>query len=192
ISDKTITRVAAGVKKILKDVDAVIIEDYGKGVVTSQLLKKIFPMAKAKRKMIAVDPKEEHFDYYKGASLITPNISEASEIVGFAISDDAQLKKAGKKIMSTLNCKMVLMTLGERGMCLFQRGFDPQIIPTMAQEVYDVSGAGDTVIAAFTLSFVSGAGPVMAAKIANCAAGIVVGKFGTAVVTPEEIINRIK
>ncbi|MFH1996412.1 MAG: D-glycero-beta-D-manno-heptose-7-phosphate kinase [Candidatus Omnitrophota bacterium] len=191
LSGTVTAKLVDNVKRVIDQVDAVILEDYGKGVVTPGLLSKVIPLAKASRTMIAVDPKEEHFYDYRGASLITPNQHEASKLAGFNIADDAKLMKAGKRLLSALHCKMVLVTLGEKGMCLFQRGLKPRKIPTMAQEVYDVSGAGDTVIAVFTLAYVSGARPVAAARIANCAAGIVVGKLGTAVVSPEELLNRI-
>ena len=175
----------------LKNVDAVIIEDYGKGVITPAVLSRIVPLARRKDKIISVDPKEEHFKYYRGITVITPNNHEASKAVGFTIKDTATLKKAGKALLDKLNCRIVLITLGENGMAVFQKGKPMTHIPTVAQEVFDVSGAGDTVIASYTLSLASGADPVGAAHIANHAAGIVVGKVGIAVVTPEELLNRI-
>ncbi len=177
----------------IKDVDAVIIEDYGKGLISPGLLKKVIPLARRFKKIITVDPKEEHFSYYKGVTSITPNRSEAQNAVNFKIKDDASLFKAGWAILKALNSRTVLITLGENGMCLFQKGASrPLAIPTIAQEVFDVSGAGDTVISAFTLSLCCGATNVEAAHIANCAAGIVVGKVGIAVVTREELIARIR
>ena len=180
------------IESVIKDMDAVIIEDYGKGVITSALLSKIVPTAKRYGKIISVDPKEEHFKYYKGISVITPNNHEASKAVGFQIKDNATLVRAGKELLKKLNCKIALITLGENGMAVFQKAKPMKHIPTIAQEVFDVSGAGDTVIASYTLSLASGADPIMAAHIANCAAGIVVGKVGIAVVTPAELLNRIK
>lgn len=192
LSDAMVANMAAHIESVIKDVDAVIIEDYAKGVITPALLKKIIPMAKRNNKIISVDPKEEHFGYYKGVSVITPNNHEASRAVGFEISDDASLRKAGVKLLSKLNCKMVLITLGENGMAVFQRNRPMEQIPTVAQEVFDVSGAGDTVIASYTLALSQGADPITAAHISNCAAGIVVGKVGIAVVAPDELIGRIK
>ena len=180
------------IESIMEEVDAVIIEDYGKGVITSALLSKVVPSAKKHNKIISVDPKEEHFKYYRGISVITPNNHEASRAVGFEIKDDATLVKAGQALLKKLNCRIALITLGENGMAVFQKSKPMKHIPTVAQEVFDVSGAGDTVIASYTLSLAVGADPIMAAHIANCAAGIVVGKVGIAVVTPDELLNRIK
>ena len=180
------------IESIMKDIDAVIIEDYGKGVITPALLSKIVPLAKRHNKIISVDPKEENFKYYKGISVITPNNHEASKAVGFKIKDEATLIKAGEMLLKKLNCKIALITLGENGMAVFRKAGRMKQIPTVAQEVFDVSGAGDTVIASYTLSLAAGADPIMAAHIANCAAGIVVGKVGIAVVTPNELLDRIK
>lgn len=192
LSDYIISRMTDYIAETVKKIDAVIIEDYGKGVIMPKLLSKVVPIAKLKNKVISVDPKEEHFKYYKGISVITPNNHEASKAVGFAIKDDMSLKKAGANLLNKLNCKIVLITLGENGMAVFQKGKPMQYIPTVAQEIFDVSGAGDTVIASYTLSLASGADPIQSAHIANCAAGIVVGKVGIAVVTPEELLARIK
>ena len=152
----------------------------------------MIPAAKRHNKIISVDPKEENFKYYRGISVITPNNHEASKAVGFQIKDKATLIKAGESLLKKLNCKIALITLGENGMAVFQKAKPMKHIPTVAQEVFDVSGAGDTVIASYTLSLAAGADPIMAAHIANCAAGIVVGKVGIAVVTPDELLNRIK
>ncbi|MDD5450247.1 MAG: D-glycero-beta-D-manno-heptose-7-phosphate kinase [Candidatus Omnitrophica bacterium] len=193
INDVTLGKVIDFVQSRIKDVDAVIIEDYGKGLITPRLLKKVVPMAKRLKKIITVDPKEEHFSYYKGVTSITPNKSEAQNGVNFKIKDDAALFKAGWRILKDLKTETVLVTLGENGMCLFQKNTrKPLLIPTIAQEVFDVSGAGDTVISVFTLALCCGATSVEAAHIANCAGGIVVGKVGIAVVTKEELFERVK
>ena len=192
LSDCIISKMTDYIVETVERIDAVVIEDYGKGVIMPKLLSKVVPIARLKNKVISIDPKEEHFKYYKGISVITPNNHEASKAVGFAIKDDASLKKAGTSLLNKLNCKIVLITLGENGMAVFQKSKPMQHIPTVAQEVFDVSGAGDTVIASYTLSLTSGADPVQSAHIANCAAGIVIGKVGIAVVTPEELLARIK
>ena len=150
------------------------------------------PFAKRSNKIISVDPKEEHFKYYRGITVITPNNHEASRAVGFPIKDDKTLKRAGEVLLSRIGCKIALVTLGENGMAVFRKGRPMEHIPTVAQEVFDVSGAGDTVIAAYTLGLASGGDPVKSAYIANCAAGIVVGKVGIAVVDPGELIDRIE
>jgi D-glycero-beta-D-manno-heptose-7-phosphate kinase len=192
LSPAIVNKLVKYIESIMKEIDAVIIEDYGKGVITSALLSKVVPAAKMHNKIISVDPKEEHFKYYRGISVITPNNHEASRAVGFQIKDDATLVKAGKALLKKLNCRIALITLGENGMAVFQKAKPMKQIPTIAQEVFDVSGAGDTVIASYTLSLAAGADPIMAAHIANCAAGIVVGKIGIAVVTPDELLDRIK
>jgi len=192
LGDAVISRIIDYTKSVIDKIDAVIIEDYGKGVVTPGLLKEIVPLARKKKKIISVDPKEENLKYYKGISLITPNNHEASKAVGFEIKDAATLKKAGIAMLKKFNCRIALITLGENGMAVFQKDRPMKHIPTVAQEVFDVSGAGDTVIACYTLALASGADPVQAAHIANCAAGIVVGKVGIAVVSPAELADRVK
>lgn len=189
-------RSLASIRKYVADnidrFDGLVIEDYGKGVITPGLLRTIVPLAKKKGKIVAVDPKENHFSYYKGVSVITPNNHEASKAVGFPLDDELSMIKAGEKLIKKLNIEVVLLTLGEKGMMVMCKGKKPQRIETIAQEVFDVSGAGDTVIAAYTLSVVSGGSPIVAAYIANCAAGIVVGKVGTATVGPDELLERLE
>ncbi|MBP7055938.1 MAG: D-glycero-beta-D-manno-heptose-7-phosphate kinase [Candidatus Omnitrophica bacterium] len=192
LSETMVSRMASYIEDAMDEVDAVIIEDYGKGVITPKLLTKVVPMARRKNKIISVDPKEEHFNYYKGATVITPNNHEAARAVGFQIKDEDTLRRAGAELISKIGCKIALITLGENGMAVFQKGKPMRHIPTVAQEVFDVSGAGDTVIATYTLSLASGADPVTAAFISNYAGGIVVGKIGIAVVSPEELLGRIK
>lgn len=192
LSDEIIGKMLGYIESTIKDMDAVIIEDYGKGVITPKLLSRIVPAAKRAKKIISVDPKEEHFKYYRGISVITPNNHEASKAVGFEIKGDATLKKAGAELLSKIGCRIALITLGENGMAVFQKGKPMVHIPTVAQEVFDVSGAGDTVIASYTLALAAGADAVGSAYIANCAGGIVVGKVGIAVVSPEELLDRIR
>ena len=176
----------------IREVDALLIEDYGKGVVVPGLVQSIVRLAKKHKKIIAVDPKETHFSYYRGVTTITPNHHEAGSAAGFQIKDDHSLKAAGKKLLQKLRCESVLITLGENGMSLFQQGKPMIKIPTVARDVFDVSGAGDTVISAYTLARARNAAPVEAAHISNCAAGVVVGKVGVAVTTPEELLKEVR
>jgi rfaE bifunctional protein kinase chain/domain len=192
ISESLSKKIIKYVEKNICNVDAVIIEDYGKGLITSSLLKNVIKLAGDNGKIISVDPKENHFNIYKNVSVITPNRFEASKVVGFSLETEKKLKEAGKKLLKDTNSDVVLITLGEEGMMLFQKGKDSQKIPTVAQDVFDVSGAGDTVIGVYTLSRVSGANPRAAADIANCAAGIVVSRSGTAVVGKEELLENLK
>lgn len=191
ISEKTYKSLIGYISKGVKEHDAVIISDYKKGVVSAELVHEVVKFSKPKKKFVAVDPKVGHFHCYKNVSLITPNIMEASYGSAIEIKDDKSLLKAGRMLLKKLPCKAVLITRGEEGMSLFEK--DRVVhIPTVARHVYDVTGAGDTVIATFTLAHASGATMHEAAIIANHAAGIVVGEVGTAVTTPARIIKSIK
>jgi len=192
IKERVIGKVINYVKSIIEEIDALVIEDYGKGLISPHLLKPILSLAKKHKKIISVDPKEDHFSYYKGATVITPNHHEAFRASGVKESDKGSLKKVGEFLLKKLKTKIALVTLGEEGMAVFEEGKPPKKIPTIAQEVYDVSGAGDTVISSYTLSLASGATPIQAAHIANCAAGIVVGKVGISIVEQDELIKKIR
>ena len=191
VSRSTMNLILEYIKSCLPKVKGIIISDYCKGLITKGLVKKIVEMAGPKV-CIAVDPKIGHFHFYKGVSLITPNINEASFGSGIDIQDEKSLIAAGNVLLKKLGCKAVMITRGDEGMSLFEKNGKITNIPTCAQEVYDVSGAGDTVIAALTLSHASGANLKDAAIIANHAAGVVVAKMGTAVATPKEILKSLK
>jgi len=191
VAGKTFEALIGYLKKAIREHDAVIISDYTKGIVSSELVNEVVKAAKPKNKFVAVDPKTGHFHCYKGVSLITPNLMEASHGSGVEIKDEKTLLKAGKTLLKKLPCRAVLITRGEEGMSLFEKGSVVHI-PTVARHVYDVTGAGDTVVAAFTLAHASGATMQEAAIIANHAAGIVVGEVGTAVTTPAKILKSIK
>jgi D-beta-D-heptose 7-phosphate kinase/D-beta-D-heptose 1-phosphate adenosyltransferase len=183
------------IKGVLPQFDAVIISDYQKGVVTAALVKAVVKFAKQKRIFVAVDPKVGHFHLYKNVSIITPNLMEASQGSGIEIKDEKSLLRAGKALLFRISCASVLITRGEEGMSLFERdsakGIKVTHIPTVAVKVFDVTGAGDTVIAAFTLAHAAGASLRDSAIISNHAAGIVVGEVGTAVATPETLIQSL-
>ncbi len=191
VDDNILEQVLSFVREKIEEIDAIIIEDYGKGVVMPRLLSEVVSLAKRHKKIITVDPKVSHFSYYQGVTCITPNEKEAEGGSGIKINSDADMDKAGKKMLKDLSLESVLITLGENGMRLFEKNGKVTHIPTVAQEVYDVSGAGDTVIATFTLALACGAGNLEAAHLANFAAGIVVSKVGTAVVTKDELLERI-
>ncbi len=195
LSPESYSRLMSFIKKHCGDYDGVIISDYKKGVVSEGLIK---DTVKASRgRYIAVDPKVGNFHCYKGVTVITPNLKEASEGSGIPITDEDTLIKAGHKLLKTLSLEAVLITRGEHGMSLFEKepnrkDIKATHISSVAKRVFDVTGAGDTVIAVFTLAFLSGASMVDAARVANHAAGIVVGEVGTAVVTPEALLKTIK
>lgn len=178
------------IKKSIDAFDAVIIEDYGKGVINPHLVGELVDLCCRKKKIVTVDPKEEHIDYYKNVTALTPNLNEAQSAAGMRIRSRKDIPLLGKLIMQKLNPKSLLITLGEEGMMLFADG-RLHHIPTAALEVFDVTGAGDTVIAVFTLALSCGASSYEAAVIANYAAGIVVGKLGAATITPRELTTRI-
>lgn len=196
LEGKNLANLTNYIKKAIEEHDAVIISDYKKGVISSSLIKGIVRYAKPNNTFVAVDPKVGHFHFYKNVSLITPNLLEASQGSGVEIKDEQSLLKAGKTLMNRLSCKSVLITRSEDGMSLFERDtskkFKVTHIPTVAKKVFDVTGAGDTVIATITLAHASGASLEEAAVIANHAAGIVVGEVGTAVVTPERLISSLQ
>jgi D-glycero-beta-D-manno-heptose-7-phosphate kinase len=171
--------------------DAIVLSDYSKGVVTKDLVRDIVKLARKKGIIVSVDPKVNHFGIYSGVTIITPNTKEASIGAKIEIEDDESLFKAGTLLLKRLKCNAVLVTRGEHGMSLFERGGRVTHIPTVAQEVYDVTGAGDTVISTLTLAMAAGAGIVDAARLSNYAAGIVVGVVGTATVKPDELKQKI-
>ena len=176
----------------IRFVDAIVISDYAKGVISEELVEEVISLAKKKGKPVAVDPKVSHFDYYKYATIVTPNNDEASQASGVDIESDSSLLRAGEVLLNKLGSDAVLITRGEHGMSLFENNGGITHIPTVAQEVYDVSGAGDTVIGTVALAIASGASFKEAAVISNFAAGIVVGKVGTATVTPEELKSALE
>ncbi len=168
------------VMSALSEASAVVISDYGKGVVTGALLDRLLPEARRRRIPVCVDPKDNHFFSYRGVSVITPNQHEAAEVLGFKLRDEEAVERAGRTILERLDAECALITRGDKGMSLFERGRRTDF-PTVAREVFDVTGAGDTVVSAYSAALVGGADPREAAIIANHAAGIVVGELGTAV-----------
>jgi len=192
IYGQALNRVVDFVKAKINDVDAILIEDYGKGVINPVFLKKIKAIAQRHKKIITVDPKEDHFSYYNNLTVITPNRYEARIATHMKNDTEIELNKCGLRLLNKLKCQAVLITLGEEGMHLFEKKNKITHIPTTAQEVFDVSGAGDTVIATLTLALSSGAKMKEAALLANYAAGIVVGKVGTAVCCFDELKQKIK
>jgi rfaE bifunctional protein kinase chain/domain len=178
-------------RKMDEGLDAVVLSDYCKGVVTRELVRDIVKLARKNGVIVSVDPKVSHFGMYSGVTILTPNINEASIGAKIEINDERSLLKAGAYLLKQLKCRAVLITRGEHGMSLFERGGKTTHIPTVAQEVFDVTGAGDTVISALTLAMASGASAADAAVISNYAAGLVVGVVGTATVKPEELKQSI-
>lgn len=197
LEGKILTGMMAYLKKAVPEHDAVVISDYKKGFITASIVSAVMKFAKPGDTFVAVDPKVGHFHFYKNVSLITPNLMEAAQGSGVEIRDEKSLMKAGKALISRLGCKSVLITRSEDGMSLFKKVAGSRTIavehfPTVAKKVYDVTGAGDTVIAAFALAVAAGASLEQAAVIANHAAGIVVGEVGTATASPERLLVALK
>ena len=191
VEGKAGAALAAALRRAVAGAGAVILSDYQKGVATRALVKTALAAARREGVPLLVDPKVRHFALYRGASVVTPNQLEAEQATGVKIRGTEELHEAGGRILRTLRCRAVLITRGEHGMALFQEGRRPVEIPTAAREVFDVTGAGDTVIASLALASAAGASLVDAAMLANYAAGVVVGKVGTATATPEEVLAAI-
>lgn len=196
LSEALTQRLITNLKKQIARADAIIVGDYGKGVVTQNLLNALKPLCRAHGLWLSLDPKPIHQLQLNDLSLLTPNRREAFELANLTDATrgndpltDKNLLQAAATLLRELRPAVLLITLGELGMLLCQRGHPPIHIPTVAQEVFDVSGAGDTVIATFTLAIATGALPLEAAILANHAAGIVVGKVGTATASPEELMK---
>lgn len=192
ISSPSIEKIIAHVKDKVNDIDGVIVSDYGKGVVSEQLLSVLLDLINRNKKVILVDPKIDNYPYYKNITLITPNLYEASEMAENEILTKDDLIQVGEELLRGLVSDMVLITQGEEGMTLFEQSGEVTHIPTTAKKVYDVTGAGDTVIASFALGLSAGASPTEAALISNHAAGLVVGKVGTCTILLKELENAIR
>jgi D-glycero-beta-D-manno-heptose-7-phosphate kinase len=192
-------KAVAAIKDNIKEIDAIIFEDYGKGFITSELVTEIAREAGTAGKIVAADPNPRHSVDWRGVTVVKPNRAEAFLAAGIpwreaeeAPAKDADLERAGKALLKKWDTQYVLITLGEHGMMLFQQKDSPHYIRTKARQVFDVSGAGDTAIALFTLALVCGATPIEAAEIANHASAAVVSKLGTATVTRDELIASFR
>ncbi|MFH1715133.1 MAG: D-glycero-beta-D-manno-heptose-7-phosphate kinase [Elusimicrobiota bacterium] len=193
IEPAEIKKLITAIEDLTPKVKAVVISDYGKGVITKPLLTAAIKMAKKYKKPILVDPKIEHFKNYKNVTCITPNTLEAMQGMHcLHVESQSDVEKLGDNIMKQLNVESLIITQGEHGMTIFEKNGKKTHIPTMAREVYDVTGAGDTVISTLAMCLANKGNILESAYIANYAAGIVVGKLGTATVTSDEIISSIK
>jgi rfaE bifunctional protein kinase chain/domain len=187
----------AAVRDSLKKTDAIIFEDYGKGFVTTELVAQITREAAAAGKIVAADPNPQHSVDWRGVTVVKPNRAEAFLAAGVPYRDADEiptedLEHVGKALLKKWETQNVLITLGEHGMMLFQQQDVPHYIRTKARQVFDVSGAGDTAIALFTLGLVCGATPIEAAEIANHGSAVVVSKLGTATVTRDELVASFR
>jgi len=192
IQPESRSRILKALKKILPEIDLVLISDYAKGVISVELTQELFPLARGIGRKILVDPKLANLASYRGAQIITPNHIEAGQIARLELETDQEVEKAGRIILEELEMEAVLITRGERGISLMEKNKTPRHIPTEAKEVYDVTGAGDTVISALGVSLASGMDLYSATVIANLAAGIGVSKLGTSVVSRDELRGALR
>ena len=187
VTEASVERITATVKEQIGSIDAIVVADYGKGVVTRSLMDGMRSLSQGSQTILAVDPTVRNVALYKDVTLITPNHYEAQQMSGIQIEDDQSLRRAGAHLLEELGCQTVLITQGDKGMTLFEGNGETTQIPTVARKVFDVSGAGDTVIATFALALAAGLTTRQAAVLANLAAGIVVGEIGTATVAASRL-----
>jgi len=174
------------VRELAAECDAVVLSDYAKGLFTRELIEAVRAAP-----IVTVDPKPRNIALFDGVTVLAPNATEAAAATGIAIQDDASLERAGRALLERLGCRYVVVTRGERGMALFGGDGTRVLVPSVARTVYDVSGAGDTVIAVLTAALAADASIEMALQLANFAAGAVVEKLGTATASPDEIVALV-
>jgi rfaE bifunctional protein kinase chain/domain len=179
------------VKKNINDLDGIVLQDYNKGVLTESLITNIVNEANENKKLITVDPKFENFWSYKNVTVFKPNRKEAEEKLGLKITSSEDVSFAGSELLEKLNAQYVLLTLGDEGIAVFEKGKPEKRMPTKARKVADVSGAGDTVISTLTLSLAAGADILEASYLANYAGGIVCGEVGIVPVNKEKLFTTI-
>lgn len=194
-SESELADVERRLRKLAPELDAIILEDYGKGFITKELMEMVAAIARERGLVVTVDPSPRNPLPWSGVSVVKPNRLEAFAAAGIEdhllpgpSSENPELLEVGRILLDKWAVSSVILTLGEHGMMIFERGQPPHHIPTRAREVFDVSGAGDTAIALLTLALASGMDLIAAADIANHASGIVVGKLGTATLTPDELL----
>jgi rfaE bifunctional protein kinase chain/domain len=191
VNRKTEDRIISILKDAMRDADAFVVSDYDKGVVTPRILAEVLPLT-YDRIPVLIDPKTRNLASYRPATLVTPNHHEALRMTNLEEDSDSGLHRAAQLLREKLNCDAVLITRGSDGMMLVEGDGEPVYVGTAAREVYDVTGAGDTVIATLAAAMAAGASMLEAANLANQAAGIVVGKVGTATASSEELISSFK
>jgi D-beta-D-heptose 7-phosphate kinase/D-beta-D-heptose 1-phosphate adenosyltransferase len=182
-------RLLAFIEERMPEVDACLVSDYAKGVVSARLAQRVIQRATALGKPVLVDPKGSEGSKYRGATLVKPNLHEAGVLLRRQVDAD-DVEQAGRALLDKLGTRCVLLTRGEAGMSLFEQGAQPVHVQAQAREVYDVTGAGDTVAATLTVALAAGAGFEQAARLANRAAGIIVGRVGTTAVSLDELLDR--
>jgi rfaE bifunctional protein kinase chain/domain len=191
ISTQTEKKILELLKKEIKKLDAIILEDYNKGVMTSSLIKKVIELASKENIIVTVDPKFNNFFLYQGTTVFKPNRKEIEDAFGIRMTSPEDITNAGYKILEKLNCKYALLTLGEEGIALFEKDKPERRLPTKAQKVSDVSGAGDTVISTLTMALTAGADIYDAAFLANYAGGLVCQEVGIVPIELTKLFNAV-
>lgn len=186
-----VEKVLGVIDEVIGEVDLVIISDYGKGVLTGEILTRLITKTRGLGKPVLVDPKGKDFSKYEGASLLTPNRREAAEACHLESESQDLVEKAGSKLLAELDLHAILITQSEDGMTLFRKDSGPEHLEAAAREIYDVTGAGDTVIACLGAALAAGADYLAAAKIANIGAGLVIRQLGTTHITAERLIAEL-
>lgn len=179
------------VESRLREIHCLVVSDYAKGVITASFMTELIRLAALRKLPLLVDPKVEHFSLYKGATVITPNHHEALQAARIHGDDDQAIDQAGEIIRQRLGCQSVLITRGEKGMSLYEADGSSWHVPTMAKQVYDVTGAGDTVMGTLALAMATGASVQDGALLANQAAGLVVGMVGTATISATQLTEAV-
>jgi D-beta-D-heptose 7-phosphate kinase/D-beta-D-heptose 1-phosphate adenosyltransferase len=192
VGGRPLGRLLDAIDRAVRRADLVVVSDYGKGVVCAPVMDRVRSIADEKGIPILVDPKEGHFELYHGCFAITPNTKEAGEFYNTRIRSDEELEMVGRSLLRDLEATAVLITRGEGGMTLFGEGRVMRHFSTMASDVYDVTGAGDTVISILGAALVAGAAIEEAIELANAAAGIVIREVGTAAVGADELISAFR
>jgi len=187
INNDMVALISKNISNCIESVHLIIVSDYGKGLLTKEMLLSIMKLANDHNKPVLVDPKGFNYEKYRGASIMTPNRKEAALAANMDITDMSTLISAGQSLMEIVGLPALLITCGKDGMVLFEPDQSPYHIETRARQVFDVSGAGDTVISVMGLAIAAGAGYREAAALANTAAGLVVGKVGTATISQDEL-----
>ena len=177
---------------LLEGAAALVVSDYDKGTLTPRVLSRVLQAAAARKMPVLVDPKVRQMAHYRPATVVTPNAREAAAASGVSVRSDADLESAGRTLLERLGCPWLLITRGERGMLLLPAAGTPVRVPARAREVFDVSGAGDTVVATLALSLAAGGTMEEGVILSNLAAGVVVGKLGTAALGAEELLKAVR
>ncbi len=191
INKKIQNKIFDYLKSIIKNLDGIILQDYNKGVLSDSLIRKIINLANRNKKLVTVDPKFNNFFSYKNVTVFKPNKKETEDILGIKIKTDSDITFAGNSLLKKLNAKFILLTLGEGGIAVFEKGKPEKRMPTKARKVADVSGAGDTVISTLTMALAAGANILEASYLANYAGGIVCEEVGIVPIELDKLFDTV-